>query len=207
MTTLATIELTCPVCYAHFASHRIASTNSVGQDHGLRPARRIDPQPHYVHVCPECLFAAFEGTSRRGGRGAGVHRVAVTLPTDSRAARTPPAARLHQIPAGGALLLRTRGPRSAPGRPLPARLWRAAASCDLRSVSGKLPPVRDQGSSGSCWAFANYSSLESCLRPGDTADFSVNNLKESPRVRPRPQHRRRHAFMSIAYLARWSGRV
>lgn len=62
MTTLVTIHLTCPVCGEHFASQRIASTNSVGQDTDFRPHTvGEDPQPHYVHVCPECLFAAFEG--------------------------------------------------------------------------------------------------------------------------------------------------
>jgi uncharacterized protein (DUF2225 family) len=62
MTTLVNIELTCPVCETRFDSHRIASTNSMGQDTDFRPrAAGLDPQPHYVHVCPRCLFAAFEG--------------------------------------------------------------------------------------------------------------------------------------------------
>lgn len=62
MTTLANIELTCPVCGTRFVSQRIASTNSVGQDTDFRPITiGLDPQPHYVHVCPRCMFAAFEG--------------------------------------------------------------------------------------------------------------------------------------------------
>lgn len=62
MTTLVNIELTCPVCGTQFGSQRIASTNSIGQDSDFRPINAgVDPQPHYVHVCPRCLFAAFEG--------------------------------------------------------------------------------------------------------------------------------------------------
>lgn len=61
MTTLVEIELTCPVCDTRFQSHRIASTNSMGQDTDFRPhVAGADPQPHYVHVCPHCKFAAFE---------------------------------------------------------------------------------------------------------------------------------------------------
>jgi C1A family cysteine protease len=82
----------------------------------------------------------------------------------------------------------------------------APTSYDLRSISGKLPPVRDQGSSGSCWAFATYGSLESCLRPTDTSDFSENNLKNRHGFDIGPNEGG-NAQMSIAYLARWEGPV
>ncbi|MHB9036167.1 MAG: lectin like domain-containing protein [Armatimonadota bacterium] len=76
---------------------------------------------------------------------------------------------------------------------------------DLRALN-KLTPIRDQGSCGSCWSFASYGSLESSLMPGESLDFSENNLKNT------------HGFdisccsggnrtMSTAYLARWSGPV
>jgi len=62
MTSLIRVVLHCPVCDSSFATQRIASTNSVGQDTDFRPLTAgIDPQPHYVHVCPKCHFAAFEG--------------------------------------------------------------------------------------------------------------------------------------------------
>ena len=62
MTSLIRVVLNCPVCETSFATQRIASTNSVGQDTDFRPLTAgIDPQPHYVHVCPKCNFAAFEG--------------------------------------------------------------------------------------------------------------------------------------------------
>lgn len=80
------------------------------------------------------------------------------------------------------------------------------ATYDLRNVPGKLPAIRDQGACGSCWAFGAFSSLESCLRPADTADFSESHLKNL------------HGFdwsccsggnawLSCSYLARWEGPV
>ena len=47
---------------------------------------------------------------------------------------------------------------------------------DLRDQS-KVPAIRDQGQSGSCWDFAAIKSLESSLLPGDVEDYSENNLK------------------------------
>lgn len=59
-------------------------------------------------------------------------------------------------------------------------LQRAAdlpTSYDLRSVPNKLPPIRNQGSCGACWAFATYGALESALRPAETAwNFSEMDL-------------------------------
>jgi C1A family cysteine protease/uncharacterized OB-fold protein len=79
------------------------------------------------------------------------------------------------------------------------------SSYDLRNL-GKLTPVKNQGDCSSDWTFATYGSLESCLLPLETWDFSENNLKNT------------HGFdlghcdggnanMSVAYLARWSGPV
>ena len=45
------------------------------------------------------------------------------------------------------------------------------ATYDLRTL-GRVTSVKDQGSYGTCWSFASGGSLESCLLPGETWDFS-----------------------------------
>ena len=76
---------------------------------------------------------------------------------------------------------------------------------DLRE-QGKLTPVKDQGSCGSCWTFATYGSLESNLLPSEIGDFSENNLKNTHGFDLGPCEGG-NPTMSVAYLARWSGPV
>lgn len=82
---------------------------------------------------------------------------------------------------------------------------------DLRK-QGRVSPVRDQDGSGTCWAFATYGSMESCLLPGEKWDFSENNMKnllsqDCPGGYDREPDGGGNQFMSTAYLARWSGPV
>ncbi|MBN1257914.1 MAG: surface layer protein B [Planctomycetes bacterium] len=78
-------------------------------------------------------------------------------------------------------------------------------SYDLRDYA-KLTPVRDQGAYSTCWTFGAYGSMESCLLPGESRNFSENNMANL------------HGYdwgydyggnleMAMAYLARWSGPV
>jgi C1A family cysteine protease len=87
----------------------------------------------------------------------------------------------------------------------------APISYDLRNLT-KVTPVKDQGSAGSCWAFATYGSLESYFMPGENQDFSENNMKNLLSSSysegfDRSSSGGGNNLMSTAYLARWSGPV
>ncbi len=88
----------------------------------------------------------------------------------------------------------------------------APASYDLRDY-GRVTAVRNQGSLGTCWAFATYGSLESCLLPGETQNYSEDNLAlqsgfwaASASTSTR-YNTGGNFYMSTAYLARWAGPV
>ncbi len=94
-----------------------------------------------------------------------------------------------------------RSPEGFPQRGVPA-------SYDLRGT-GRLSPVRSQGSCGSCWAFATYGAHESWKRtevPADAQDLSENHLKECHGFDWGPCAGGNRAI-STAYLARGDGTV
>ena len=77
------------------------------------------------------------------------------------------------------------------------------ATYDLRPEN-KLTSVKNQGTCGNCWSFATYGSMESCLMPGETWDFSENHMKDTSGFDPTCCAGGNH-YMSTAYLARWDG--
>jgi len=76
-------------------------------------------------------------------------------------------------------------------------------SYDLRTKQ-KLPPVRDQGACGSCWAFAAMAALESSLLPSQKRDFSEQHLIEKHGFKGGPCSGG-NINQAVAYLVRWSG--
>lgn len=114
------------------------------------------------------------------------------------------------VTAGGHALGAIPAPFKHPIPPAPAYMRPLAgappASYDLRTIPGKVPPVRDQSSCGSCWTFATYGSLETFLRPTDTTDFSENNLRSRHGFDNGPCDGGNH-WMSTAYLGRWEGPI
>ena len=80
-----------------------------------------------------------------------------------------------------------------------------AAKYDLRAL-GKVTPVRNQGPHGTCWAHATFGSMESCLLPAESRDFAENHLVNLDGF-DYVYDIGGHYFMSMAYLAGWSGPV
>ena len=82
------------------------------------------------------------------------------------------------------------------------------ATYDLRPL-GRVTSVKNQNPYGTCWSFAACGSLESGLLPGETRDFSEDNmvLNSGFDTGPNPYNTGGQIFMSTAYLVRWNGPV
>ena len=103
-------------------------------------------------------------------------------------------------------------------RPEERLLLRASGSelpavYDLRN-EGKVTDAKNQGKDGSCWAFSSMASLESYIlgAEGKSYDFSENNMKNLvsknyPEGFDLTSDDGGNAFISAAYLSRWSGPV
>ena len=82
------------------------------------------------------------------------------------------------------------------------------SSYDLRAL-GRLTPVRDQGILGTGWAFATFASMESCLLPGETRDFSEDHIVLTSGFDSGgdPYGAGGNVAKATAYLTRWGGPV
>lgn len=76
---------------------------------------------------------------------------------------------------------------------------------DARS-EGRTSLVRDQGSLGTCWAFASLVALESSLLPDEVWDFSEDHMTNCARFRL-GQEEGGEFTMAMAYLLSWQGPV
>ena len=79
------------------------------------------------------------------------------------------------------------------------------AAYDMRK-EGRVTEVRDQGDSGTCWAFASLAALETTLMPDENLQFSVDNMTKNNGFGIE-QFEGGQYRMSIAYLASWKGPV
>ena len=76
---------------------------------------------------------------------------------------------------------------------------------DLRE-KGRVSKIRNQGTYGTCWAFAATSELESSLLPEEKYLFSVDNMSMSNSFHAN-QYDGGEYTMGMAYLAAWQGPV
>lgn len=76
---------------------------------------------------------------------------------------------------------------------------------DLRE-KGRVSQIRNQGTYGTCWAFAATSALESSLLPEEKYLFSVDNMSMSNSFHAN-QYDGGEYTMGMAYLAAWQGPV
>ena len=159
-------------------------------------------------VVTAALLAAVAAPGFAGPQGA----VAPLAPEYLRWLVSLPPTVLHPSQGGFGLGLRPSPQDALYTRPAKrartASLEAAAASYDLRTAN-RVSSVKDQGNFGTCWAFASCGSLESALLPGESWDFSEDNmvLQSGFFSGGGLYDAGGNIWMAAAYLTRWGGPV
>ena len=160
-----------------------AATNVGGATAGSAPPAQLSTaplNPAYLQALVSPLFAS--PSSATGGQGLGLR----PGPQDLSYSRGMEVPATRNAPLRGAL----------------------PATYDLRSFS-RVTSVKNQGSFGTCWSFASSGSLESGLLPGESLDFSEDNmvLTSGFNCPGTLYDAGGQIWMSTAYLTRWGGPV
>lgn len=87
----------------------------------------------------------------------------------------------------------------------PNLFTRIPTKYDLRILS-KVTPVKNQFTTGACWAFASFGAIESLLLPNKLWDFSEDHLSLGHGFDLSQADGGNYAI-SLSYLTRWSGPV
>ena len=82
---------------------------------------------------------------------------------------------------------------------------RIPAKYDLRNHN-KVTSIKNQFDTGACWAFASLGAVESSLLPGESWDFSEDNLSLGHGYNL-SQAKGGNFMIALSYLTRWSGPV
>lgn len=105
--------------------------------------------------------------------------------------------------------------QSSTNRPLPAAsyTWNRNYGPDIKlpeaydyRTAGRAPQIGNQGSLGTCWAFASLTALESALLPGQRMTFAVDHMTMHNSFLLN-QNEGGEYTMSMAYLLAWQGPV
>lgn len=71
---------------------------------------------------------------------------------------------------------------------------------------GRTAPAKNQGSLGTCWAFASLLALKTSLLPWENVDFSEDHMSNNPNFQL-TQREGGEYNMALAYLLSWQGPV